>query len=92
MALEISPGIQARIADIAEHGDYDSIDDILDDALTLLEERERFQHLKRLLAVGIEQAARGELIPYTDELREEIKQSALRRFEAGELPSPDVCP
>jgi hypothetical protein len=92
MALQISPDIQARIAEKIESGDYPDADAVLDRALDVLGEVERLNHLRSLLAVSAEQVARGELIPYTDELREEIKQSALRRFDAGELPSPDVCP
>jgi hypothetical protein len=92
MALQISSRNQARITDMIEHGKFADVDTIIDKALTLLEERERFLHLKRLLAVGAEQAARGELIPYTDELREEIKRSARERFAAGEVAGPDVRP
>lgn len=92
MALRISPDIQARIAEKIESGDYPDADAVLDRALDVLGEVERLNHLRRLLAVGAEQVARGEVIPYTEELLEEIKKSALRRFEAGETPSPDVCP
>ena len=92
MALQIRPDIQARIAETIESGDYPDADVVLDRALDVLSKVERLNHLRTRLAVGAEQAARGELIPHDDNLRKEIMQSALRRFEAGELPSPDVCP
>ncbi len=64
MALQISPGNQARIAELLEHGDYhddDDDDDVVavERALDLLNEVERLNYLKSLLAVSAEQAAKG---------------------------------
>lgn len=92
MALQISPENQARITDLLEHGDDPDADAVVERALDLLNEVERLNHLKSLLAVSAEQAARSEVIPYDDELREEIKRSARRRFAAGEVAGPDVRP
>jgi len=92
MALHISPDIQARIIEKIETGEYPDADAVLDRALDVLGDVERLNHLRSLLAVGAEQVARGEVIPYTDELREEIKRSARRRFAEGERAGPDVRP
>jgi Arc/MetJ-type ribon-helix-helix transcriptional regulator len=92
MVLKISPRNEARIIGMVEGGKYSDVDALIDDALALLDERERFNHLRKLLAVGAEQAARGELIPYDDEFRAEARRVARERLAAGEKPSPDVCP
>ena len=92
MALQISPRNQARITELLEHGDYPDADAVVERALDLLNEVERLNYLKSLLAVSAEQAARGEVIPYDNELREEIKGSARRRFAAGEVAGPEARP
>ncbi len=92
MALQLSPKTLARITEMAAEGDYPDVDTMLDEALTLLEEQERFNHLKRLISVGAEQAVRGELIPYDDEFRAEARRVARERFAAGEVAGPDVRP
>ena len=92
MALHLSPRIQSRITEMLANGDYPDADAMLDEALELLAERERFLELKRLMAVSVEQAERGELIPYDEAFREEAKRSVMRRFAEGDVPSPDVCP
>jgi len=92
MALQLNPRNQARITELLRHGDYPDADAVVERALNLLNEVERLNHLKSLLAVSAEQAAKGEVIPYDDELREEIKRSARRRFAAGEIAGPDVRP
>jgi Arc/MetJ-type ribon-helix-helix transcriptional regulator len=92
MAVHLSPKTQARINDMMAATDFTDADAMIEEALELLEERERLLHLRELLAVGAEQAARGELIPYDDEFRRKARENALRRLAAGESPSPDVCP
>jgi hypothetical protein len=45
-----------------------------------------------LLAVGLEQERRGELVDFTLDLVRDIDRRAEERFRRGELPNPDVCP
>ncbi len=59
MALQISPRNQARITELLEHGDYPDADAVVERALDLLNEVERLNYLKSLLAVSAEQAAKG---------------------------------
>ena len=92
MALQLSPEIQARIAEKVESGDYPDADAVVDRALDVLNQVECLNHLKKLLTVGAEQATRGELIPYDDAFRAEARRIARERLAAGEQPSPDVCP
>lgn len=92
MALQLSPKNQTRITELLEDGTYPDADAVVEQALDLLAERERLLHLRQLIARGVEQANRGELIEYNQEFREEAMRSALRRFAEGDVPSPDVCP
>lgn len=92
MALQLSPKNQARITELLEHGDYPNADAVVEQALELLSERERLVRLRELIALGVEQANRGELIEYNQEFREDAKREASRRFAAGETAGPDVRP
>jgi antitoxin ParD1/3/4 len=93
MSTAYPPDIEATINKLVESGRYSDPIDALREAVRLLEERERQREaLLAKLQVGIDQANRGELIEWTPELREEIKQSARRRAKLGEKPNPDVCP
>jgi Arc/MetJ-type ribon-helix-helix transcriptional regulator len=88
MALQISPEIQARIAEMVERGSYADADEILGEALDQLE----LANLRRLLAEGAADVEAGRVVEYTPALMEEIKREALRRFDAGERAGPDVRP
>jgi Arc/MetJ-type ribon-helix-helix transcriptional regulator len=92
MALQLSPRIQQRISEKVASGAYPDADTVIEKALDQLSEHEKFVRLKALIAVGVEQTERGETIEYTQELRREIRESARRRYLAGEKPDPDVCP
>ena len=75
-----------------ESGRYNNASEVVREALRLLDEHQRVQHLRSLLAVGLEQAQRGELVEFTPELVEDITRRANERFLRGEEPDPDVCP
>jgi Arc/MetJ-type ribon-helix-helix transcriptional regulator len=92
MALQLSPKIQARIAEMVDHGDYPDADAMLEEALELLAEHERLVELKAMIAVGVDQARRGEVVEYNEQFRIDAKREALRRFSEGEVAGPDVRP
>lgn len=89
MSVQLAPQLEAIIQAKVEAGLYADADAVLREALRLLNERDhRLQRLRDALADG----ERGEAVPLTPELLEELDQSAIRRAEAGEQPHPDVCP
>lgn len=93
MRITYPPDIEQTITRLVERGRYRDPEAVLQEAVPLLEEHERQMDLLRAkLQIGIDQADRGELIEWTPELREQIKQSARRRAALGERPHPDVCP
>lgn len=92
MNVSLTPQLEAMIRRRVESGRYNNASEVVREALRLLEERERLEHLRSLLAVGLDQARRGELIDFTPELMEDIHRRAGERFRRGEQPKPDVCP
>ena len=75
-----------------DSGRYNNASEVVREALRLFDEHQRVQHLRSLLAVGLEQAQRGELVEFTPELFEDIHRRVEQRFLRGEEPDPDVCP
>ena len=72
MNVTLSPQLEAMIREHVDSGRYSDANEVVENALQLLEEHERSEHLNALLAVGLEQARRGELVTFTPELFEEI--------------------
>ena len=92
MSVRLTPQLEAMIRERVESGRYHDAVEVVGDALRLLEEHERSEHLNDLLAVGLEQARRGELVEFTPELFEEIDRRVDEMVLRGEEPDPDVCP
>jgi antitoxin ParD1/3/4 len=92
MNVSLTPQLEAMIRERVDSGRYSNASEVVREALRLLEERERLDHLRSLLAVGLAEAERGELIEWTPELMDEIDRRAEERFLRGEEPDPDVCP
>jgi hypothetical protein len=58
----------------------------------LMEVQERYARLKATIDKGYESSERGDVVPLTPELIEELKREAERRELNGEEPDPDVWP
>ena len=92
MSVSLTPQLEAMIRERVESGRYTNASEVVGDALRHLEEHERLQHLRSLLAVGLEEAQRGELVEFTPELLEDIDRRAEEWFRQDVEPDPDVCP
>ncbi|MGH2534564.1 MAG: type II toxin-antitoxin system ParD family antitoxin [Thermomicrobiales bacterium] len=92
MTVTLAPHLEALVWQKVEAGPYRTADEVIQEALEALEEREQLQQLRAKLQVGIDQLDRGEGVPFTSEWRAERLRVAARRARAGETPSPDVCP
>jgi antitoxin ParD1/3/4 len=92
MNVSLTPELEAMIRQQVDSGRYNNASEVVREALRLLEEHQRVQHLRSLLAVGLEQAQRGELVEFTPELLEDIDRRAEEWFRRGIEPDPDVCP
>jgi antitoxin ParD1/3/4 len=92
MSVTLTPEIEAKIRQRVDSGRYDDANEVVLEALRLLEERDRLEHLRSLIAVGLEQAQRGELVEYTPEWVADLDRRVAERFLRDEEPNPDVCP
>lgn len=92
MAVSLTPQLEAMIRQRVESGRYSDASEVVQEALRLLEEQEKLDHLRSLLEIGLEQSRRGEVVEFTPALMETLKQRAHERFLRGEEPDPDVCP
>jgi len=81
MALQLNPKNQARITELLEHGNYPDADTVVEQALQLLDERERFLELKTMIAAGAEEVAQGKVVEFTPERREALWQAAIAQAE-----------
>jgi antitoxin ParD1/3/4 len=92
MNVSLTPQLETMIRQRVESGRYNNASEVVREALRLLEDHERLQHLRSLLVVGLEQERRGELVDFTPELMNEIEREAEAAYRRGDLPDPDVCP
>ncbi|MGI8475614.1 MAG: type II toxin-antitoxin system ParD family antitoxin [Thermomicrobiales bacterium] len=92
MNVSLTPQLETMIRERIESGRYNNASEVVRDALRHLEANERLEHLRSLLAVGMEQVRRGETVEFTPELIDEMERRAEERFLKGELPDPDVWP
>jgi antitoxin ParD1/3/4 len=91
MNVSLTPQLEAMIRQRVESGRYNNASEVVREALRLLEEHEQVMHLRSLIAVGLEDERRGNLIDYTPELMDDIYREAEEMFRSGQEPDPDVC-
>lgn len=82
MSIPVPTEYVPFVNELISSGSYPSQDAVLRDALQLVQaKRLEFQELKAEIAIGIEQANRGEVVPFDSE---KIIANARKRFaEAG---------
>lgn len=93
MSVTLTPQIEDQIRQLVESGAYPNANAVIQDALGLLKQRrDRFETLRAKIRVGLDQLDRGEGIPLTPELLDEIDREVDERLRRGDRPNPDVCP
>ena len=93
MSIRLPADVEERTLQMVESGQFRGAEEALRTAVQLLGDYEqRLQWLRAAVAAADEQIARGEGIPYTPELLEEIDREVDERFRRGEQPRPDGCP
>jgi putative addiction module CopG family antidote len=85
MSVTPTPHLEAKIQERIASGRYRDAQEVIGDALRLLEEHERLQHLRALLEVGRQDEPRGDWVRFSPEWMADLR----RRVEE---PSPDVVP
>jgi antitoxin ParD1/3/4 len=92
LTIELSPEQSALVREQVARGLYPGPEEVVGEALRLLDERDRLERLRAALRIGQEQLDRGEGRPFTREVLAEIRASARRRAEEGDRPHDDVLP
>ena len=88
MSIQLAPSVEARINERIERGAYPDADAVVEEALRLLEARDRKETLRALIQEGLDEAARGELIEMTDDFWPSIMREADEEDRLG-IPIPD---
>ena len=78
MSTDITPEHRRKVQAILADGSYSSEDEVLDEALALLEQRDR---LRKELVVGVNELERGERVD-----GDEVFDALRRRLDAIEQP------
>jgi antitoxin ParD1/3/4 len=92
MNVSLTPELEAMIRQQVDSGRYNNASEVVREALRLLDEHQRVQHLRSLLAVGLEDERRGNLVEFTPEWIEGLDQSVDERVRRGDEPNSDLCP
>jgi antitoxin ParD1/3/4 len=90
--VKLSPHLEEFVQQKIDDGLYRDAEEVLEEALQLLDERDRFERLRATLIEAKNQIARQEGVVFDDERFAIIQQSARRKLEAGQQPNPDVLP
>lgn len=88
MTVTLTPQLEALVRQKVDGGSYRTADEVIAEALSLLDERDR----RRRLVAALDAGAQGEGIPFTTELLDEIDREVDERVRRGDTPSPDVRP
>jgi antitoxin ParD1/3/4 len=92
MDVTVPPRYEALIREKVEQGDYLDASAVIEEALRLLEERDRLRRLRQLIDEGDADIARGDVVAWTPQLHEEVMQRAIEDAKAGKQPAPHVVP
>ena len=92
MRIDLPPELEAMVREKVQSGLYHDPGAVVQEALHLLDERDRLHRLRTAVLMGVEQIERGEGRPYTAELRGEIHRAARRKVQEGKQPKADVVP
>ena len=94
MQVTLTPELEAFVQQLIDSGFYEAPGEVIHDALWLLKDqadlsRVKLAELKKLIAVGLEQADRGQVAPLDIEA---IKAKAAQRLQQEQQPEANECP
>ncbi len=90
MSITVTAETEAKIREKIESGKYAGADEVIAEALRLLDEHEKTK-LERLRGL-IDEGFDGPFVPFTPEMRAASWERAKHRARSGERPDPDVAP
>ena len=92
MGIQVSSEAEALIRELVERGDYNDPETVIDQALSALLERDQLSRLRAAIAVGDEQAARGQVVPWTPDFLDRLKREAAEDVRLGRPFKDEVIP
>lgn len=92
MTISLTPSQESLIREKVDTGRYADPTEVVDQALHLLDERDRLDRLRAALEVGNEQIRRGQVVRWSPELLQQMIQRSEEKARLGIAPNPDVCP
>ena len=92
MQVQLTPQAETIVRELLAEGQYHTASEVIEVAVLRLEEEQRHAALRAAIAIGDEELARGEVVPYTPALVAEMDRNARRMVREGRTPDPDVCP
>jgi antitoxin ParD1/3/4 len=88
MHLTLPPRYEELVREKVESGVYCDANEVVQEALRFLDERDRLAWLRAEAAAADEEVARGEVVEYTPEFMERLKREA-DEDERNGVPMPD---
>jgi len=87
MNISLTKEFESYVAKKVESGLYHSASEVIRDGLRLMKERDemhqtRLAELRRDIAVGVDQADRGEVHPFNEEVTARVKARGRKRVSA----------
>ena len=92
MEITLTPETEAVIRKKVADGRFASAGEVIEAAVTLLDERDKLEYLRGLLREAEEQTRQGKILEWTPELRRRLREEAEEMVRLGIPPNPDVCP
>lgn len=92
MNVTLSPQLEALVRSKVASGRYSDANEVIREALELLDAHDGTERLRAALAIGEEEFARGEYVAYRPGFFEEAKQRANANAVRGHQVNPDVLP
>jgi len=93
MNISLTPELERLVTEKVESGMYNSASEVVREALRLLKERDeirqaRLEEIRREMAVGLEQADRGETRPFDpDDLKRRVRDRLSKEHQTERKPA-----
>jgi antitoxin ParD1/3/4 len=92
MDITLTPKSEELIRQKMSNGRYASASEVVEAAVLLLDERDRFEYLRGLILEAEEDIESGRTLEWTPELQRQLRREAEEMMRRGIPPDPDVCP
>ena len=93
MNISLTKEFESYVTQKVESGLYHSVSEVIRDGLRLMKERDelhqtKLAELRRDIAIGVDQADRGQVQPFNEEVTARVKARGRKRLAADGGPDP----